>query len=103
MTEGPKLPKEMVEQLKNMNQDLLKAQEELANETVIGSAGGDAVRITLTGDQRCTEVLIDPELLKEGGQEMLQDLFFAAINSALQASRDLASDRLGPISLGLNL
>ncbi len=57
--------------------------------------------MTVTGDQRCKSVEIDPELLKDADVEMLQDMFLAAVNNALEASRNLASERLGPLAGGL--
>lgn len=97
------LPKNMMEQIQKMQDQLIEAQQALSEETVEGSAGGGAVRVTITGDQRCTEVVIDPELLKSGDAEMVQDLVMTALNSALEASRALALNRLGPLSGGMNL
>jgi DNA-binding YbaB/EbfC family protein len=76
-------------------------QAKLAEETVTASAGGGAVEVTVTGDQRCLVVKIDPDLLKEGDVEMLQDLLLTAFNSALDKSREMAADRLGPLAGGL--
>jgi hypothetical protein len=76
-------------------------QAQLAEETVTASAGGGAVSVTVTGDQRCRAVTIDPELLKEGDVEILQDLILTAFNSALEKSRQMAADRLGPLASGL--
>ena len=69
---------------------------ELKGETVTGTAGGGAVQVIVTGDQKCTEVHISPELLKEEDPSLLQDLLVAAINNALEASRDLMEERLHP-------
>jgi DNA-binding protein YbaB len=55
----------------------------------------------VTGDQRLQSVQIDPELLKDADVEMLQDLILAGVNGALEASRNLAAERLGPLSGGL--
>lgn len=98
MANSQKLPKGMAEQLQALQAQLMAAQEELAAEEVTGTAGGGVVRITLTGDQRCTAVEITPELLKEDDAEMLQDLVQAALNQALEDSRGLAADRLTPLS-----
>jgi nucleoid-associated protein EbfC len=100
---GPKgsNPMGMMKQLQEMQEQLLAAQAQLAEETVDGTAGGGAVKITLTGDQRCTAVAIAPELLQDLDQEMLQDLVLTAMNNALEASRNLAQDRLGPLTSGL--
>ena len=65
------------------------------------TAGGGAIKVTMTGDQKCREVVIDPELLKDADAEMLQDLVLSAVNMALDQSRELANQRLGPLSGGL--
>jgi DNA-binding protein YbaB len=55
----------------------------------------------MTGDQRCRSVEIAGELLKEADPEMLQDLVLSAVNLALDQSRSLASEMLGPLAGGL--
>jgi hypothetical protein len=92
------LPENMLKQFQQMQSEMLKAQSELAKETVVGTAGGGTVRITLSGDQRCLGVEIDPGAIQDGGVEMLQDMVLAACNDALEKSRKLALDRLGPLS-----
>jgi len=106
MAKGFKAPKVnkpggMMGQLQKLQEQLQLAQDQLAEELVSFSAGGGAVKVTLTGDQRCHSVEIDPELLKDGDVEMVQDLLMAAINGALEASRNLAAERLGPLTGGL--
>ena len=100
---APKLLKQagMMGQLQKLQEQLEQAQAQLAEETVSGSAGGGAVKVTVTGDQRCKGIEIDPELLKDADVEMLQDLLLAAFNNAIDASRNLASERLGPLAGGL--
>jgi DNA-binding YbaB/EbfC family protein len=92
----------MMKQLQQMQEQLLAAQASLAEETVTGTAGGEAVKVTLTGDQRCTAIEIDPDLLEDPDIEMLQDLLLTATNNALESSRNLAQDRLGPLTSGLS-
>lgn len=94
-------PMGMMGQLQKLQEQMQIAQEQLANETVTATSGGGAVKIEVTGDQRCTSVVIDPAVLQDGDVEMLQDLILTALNSALDASRKLAMDRLGPLSSGL--
>ena len=91
----------MMQQIQKLQEQLAQAQEQLAQETVNYSAGGGAIKVVMTGDQRCQLVQIDPELLKDADIEMLQDLVLAAVNGALDASRALASERLGPLAGGL--
>jgi DNA-binding YbaB/EbfC family protein len=100
---GPKMKSQggMMGQLQKLQEQLMQAQEQLALETVEYSAGGGAVKVSVTGDQRCQAILIDPALLAEQDVEMLQDLILTAFNGALEASRELAAQRLGPLSSGL--
>ena len=93
-------PKGMMQQLQQLQKQLLDAQAKLAEETVTATAGGGAVSVTLTGDQRCTAIEIAPSLLEDADAEMLQDLILAALNSALDDSRNLAAERLGPLAGG---
>ena len=91
----------MMAQLKRLQEQMEAAQEQLALETVTSSAGGGAVKVTMTGDQHCTAVEIDPDLLKDADAEMLQDLVLSAVNLALDESRKLAADRMGPLAGGI--
>lgn len=91
----------MMNQLKRMQEQMAAAQEQLAQETVTESAGGGAVKVTATGDQKITAVVIDPDLVKDADVEMLQDLILTATNLALDKSRELAAERLGPLAGGL--
>lgn len=100
---GPKTnnPMGMMGQLQKLQEQLAEAQAKLADETVTASAGGGAVKVVVTGDQRIKAVEIDPELLKDADVEMLQDLILTALNNGLDKSRDLASEQLGPLASGL--
>lgn len=91
----------MVQQLQRLQKQMEEEQAKLAEETVTSTAGGGAIKVTMTGDQKCREVVIDPELLKDADAEMLQDLVLSAVNMALDQSRELAAKRLGPLSGGL--
>ena len=90
----------MMQQLQKLQREMVKAQEELANETVTGSAGGGVVKVVVTGDQQCESIEIDSALLEDADVEMLQDLVLAAVNNGLEQSRELAAERLGPLAGG---
>lgn len=94
-------PGGMMGQLQKMQEQLQLAQAKLADETVTYTAGGGVVKVVVTGDQRCVSIEIAPELLKENDVEMIQDLILTAFNGALDASRNLALERLGPLAGGL--
>jgi len=91
----------MMGQIKKMQEQLAAIQAQLAEETVTASVGGGALKVTMTGDQKCKGVVIDPEMLKDADAEMLQDMLVSAINLALDQSRDLQAERMGPLAGGL--
>ena len=92
----------MMNQIKRLQEQMEAAQAQLAVETTTASVGGGAVKITMTGDQHCKTVEIDPEMLKDADAEMLQDLILSAVNMALDQSRKLQEERMGPLSGGLS-
>ena len=95
---GGKAGGNMMSQIAKLQEQMEQAQAELAEKTVTESAGGGAVQVTMTGDQHCTAVLIDPELLADGDAELLQDMVLAATNKALDASRKLSEEQMAPFT-----
>jgi nucleoid-associated protein EbfC len=91
----------MMQQIQHLQEQLAEAQAKLADETVTATAGGGAIKVTMTGDQKCKSVEISADLLKDADAEMLQDLVLSVVNMALDQSRQLASERLGPLTGGL--
>ncbi len=91
----------MMQQVQKMQQEMQRAQEELARETVTASAGGGAVKATMTGGLELVNLEIDPEVLDPDDVEMLQDMVIAAVNESLNSAQELASKRLGGITGGL--
>ncbi len=91
----------MMAQLQRLQKQMEEAQAQLAEETVTATAGGGAIQVTMTGDQKCRAVVIDPALLEDADAEMLQDLVLSAVNLALDQSRELAAKKLGPLAGGL--
>lgn len=92
-----------VKQLQQMQQRLAKAQEELANETVETTAGGGAITVVITGDQRVRKITIAPEAVDPSDVAMLEDLIVAAVNEAIGKSQDLAAKRMGAVTGNLRL
>jgi DNA-binding YbaB/EbfC family protein len=91
----------MMAQVQKMQQDMQEAQEQLAKETVTASAGGGAVKATITGAMELVSIEIDPEVVDPEDVEMLQDMVLAAVNEAMTSSQEMASKRLGGITGGL--
>jgi nucleoid-associated protein EbfC len=91
----------MMQQLQRLQKQMEEAQAKLAEETVTATAGGGAIKVVMTGDQKCQSVEISPELLKDADPEMLQDLVLSAVNMALDQSRELQQKLMGPLAGGL--
>jgi len=94
-------PMKMLRQVQQMQDRMAKVQAELENETVEASAGGGAVRVVATGTQRVVSVVIDPGASAD--TEMLQDLVVAAVNEAMEASKQLAATKMQAVTSGLGL
>ena len=91
----------MMAQLQKLQAQMALAQEHLAEETITVTAGGGAIKITMTGDQKCKAIEIDPEFLKDADAEMLNDMVLTAVNLALDKSKELQEKTMGPLSAGL--
>jgi DNA-binding YbaB/EbfC family protein len=88
----------VMQQIQQLQEQMLKAQDALKNEKVQGSAGGGAVTVEVSGDQRVLAVMLDPGLLEDGDKDLIQDLVLAAVNQGLEESRKLAESKLGPLA-----
>jgi DNA-binding YbaB/EbfC family protein len=86
-----------------MQADMAKAQAELAEATVEGTAGGGAVVVVLTGTQDIKDVRIKKDAVDPDDVDTLQDLVRAAFSDALAKSRELAAQRLGSVTGGLKI
>jgi DNA-binding YbaB/EbfC family protein len=94
-------PMKMMQQVQKMQTRMAKVQAELENEQLEATAGGGAVKAVANGQQKLLSVTIDPELASD--VEMLQDLVVAAVNEALERSRELAANRMQEVTAGLGL
>lgn len=88
---------------KEMQAGMERAQAQLADETVEGTAGGGAVTVVMSGTQEAQSVRISPDAVDPTDVETLQDLVLAATRDALAKSKELASAKLGGITGGLKL
>lgn len=95
--------KNMMRQLQEMQEKMAVEQEALGDETVEVSVGGGAVKVVMTGHQKLRSVEIKPELLDPEEGEMLTDMLIAAVNEAVDMSQQMAQDRMGALTQGLNL
>ena len=90
--------RDMMARVQQMQERLLKAQQELNEQTVDGSAGGGAVSITVTGGLKVQSLKIAPEVVDPDDIEMLEDLVTAAVNEALQQVQALQMQQLGGLA-----
>ena len=94
-------PMKMLKQVQEMQAKMAKVQAELESEQIEAGAGGGAVKAVVTGAQKVVSVTIDPDLASD--PEMLQDLVVAALNEALDKSREVAAQRMQAVTAGLGL
>jgi nucleoid-associated protein EbfC len=88
----------MLQQVQQLQAQMAKAQEELANETVEASAGGGMVTVKVSGALEVTEIKIAPEAIDPEDPEMLADTVLAAVNEGLRSAQALAESKLGGVS-----
>jgi len=93
----------MMRQMQRLQEEMRKAQEALGEETITVTAGGGAITVVMTGQQMVQSISIASEVVDPDDVEMLEDLVTAAVNEALQTSQDLAAERMGALTGGLNI
>ena len=94
---------QLMKQAQKMQQDLLKAQEELAETEVVSTAGGGMVEVTMTCDKKLVSIKIKPHGVDPDDVEMLEDLLVAAVNEAISAAEKASEEKMGPLSGGMGL
>ena len=85
------------------NEQVMKEQEKLKEERIVGTAGGGMVAVTVTGHKEVVDVEIKEEAVDPDDIEMLQDLVLAATNEAMNKADELTQERLGKHTQGLNI
>jgi hypothetical protein len=100
---GGKGMKDLMKQAQKMQADMMKAQEELANQVQEGSAGGGMVMVQVNGKNEVLGVKIDPEVVDPDDVEMLEDLIMAAINEAMDKVSKASQDEMSKLTGGINI
>ena len=90
----------MLKQVAEMQQQMAKAQEELASQTVEATAGGGLVTVKATGALEIVEITIDPKAIDPDDPELLADMIQAAANEAIRSAQALMEQRLGGLAGG---
>jgi DNA-binding YbaB/EbfC family protein len=91
----------LMRQAQQMQVQMAKAQEELADEVVEASAGGGLVTVKATGAGEIREIRIDPKAMDPDDPELLEDTVLAAVNEALRSAQSLAQSKMGGMMGGL--
>ena len=93
----------LLKQAQAMQAQMAKVQELAASKTVTGTAGGGSVTVTANGAMELVAVVIDPEVIKSGETDMVQDLILAATNDALRKAREMMANEMKSLTGGLNI
>jgi nucleoid-associated protein EbfC len=93
----------LLKQAQDMQARMAKIQEELANKTVDGSAGGGMVQVTVNGQFNVTAVKIEASVINAAEKDMLEVLVLAAVNDGVRKARDLVSSEMSKITGGLKI
>jgi DNA-binding YbaB/EbfC family protein len=100
---GGMSPANLQQQVAQLQEQMLEAQEALKDEKVTATSGGGMVTVVANGQQEILSITIDPEVVDPEDVEILQDMVLAAVNEALERSRELATERMGALTGGLNI
>jgi DNA-binding YbaB/EbfC family protein len=93
----------MLKQLQSLQEDMLKAQDEVAAMSVTATAGGGAVSAVVTGERRVQSLTIEPEVVDLEDIEMLQDLIIAAVNEGMEQIDRASTERMAAFTSGLGI
>ena len=93
----------MMKQAQQLQAKMMKMQEELAERTVEGTAGGGMIKAVANGKQQIVSITIEEEVVDPEDVEMLQDLVLAAVNDALNRSQEMVSGEMSKLTGGMNI
>jgi DNA-binding YbaB/EbfC family protein len=93
----------MMKQMQKMQRDMAKAQEELKDKVIEGTAGGGMVTVKANGHKEIVDIVIKEEVVDPEDIDMLQDLVLAATNDALKKVDEMVSQDMGKFTKGLNI
>jgi DNA-binding YbaB/EbfC family protein len=94
---------DIMRQAQAFQEKLMKLQEEAGRRTVEASSGGGMITVVANGRQEILAVKIDPEIIKSGDAEMLQDLIIAAVNEAIKKAQAMMAEEMKGVTGGLQI
>jgi DNA-binding YbaB/EbfC family protein len=95
--------RKMMRQAQELQKQMMKLQEELESATVEATSGGGVVKVVVSGKMNVESITIDPEAVSPDDVEMLQDLVIAAVNEGLDKAQEMAQQKMGALTGGLNI
>jgi len=93
----------MLKQAQKMQKQMAEMQEGLAEKTLEVSAGGGAIKVTVTGEKQIKDLVISPDVVDPDDVEMLQDLVISAVNEALRQMDETVNNQMSKITGGMNM
>jgi DNA-binding YbaB/EbfC family protein len=93
----------MIKQAKQVQEQIVKMQEELKEREIETSAGGGAITVRVNGKQELIAIKISPEVVDPDDIEMLEDLVMAAVNEGIRQSQEMVSTEMAKITGGFNI
>jgi len=93
----------MMKQAADMQKNMQKMQEEMAEKTVEFSAGGGAVTVIARGDISVQSIKIDPKVVDPEDVEMLEDIVLAGVDGALKMAQEMVNEEMAKLTKGLNI
>jgi DNA-binding YbaB/EbfC family protein len=93
----------IVKQAQQMQQKMLKMQEELAQKTIEASVGGGMVTVTVNGQHEVLRIKIDPQAVDPNDVEMLEDLILAGVNEAMRKAQEMIKEEMSKLTGGMRI
>ncbi|MGE3538189.1 MAG: YbaB/EbfC family nucleoid-associated protein [Candidatus Tectimicrobiota bacterium] len=93
----------LMKQAQQMQQKMLKLQEEIAKKTLEASVGGGMVSVTVNGKNEILRIKIEPQVVDPNDVEMLEDLIVAGVNEAIRKAQDMVNEEMGKLTGGMKI
>jgi len=93
----------LMKQAQQMQQKMMKLQEEIAKKTLDASVGGGMVTVTVNGKSEVLRIKIEPQVVDPNDVEMLEDLIVAGVNEALRKAQEMMAEEMSKLTVGLKI
>jgi DNA-binding YbaB/EbfC family protein len=93
----------LMKQAQQMQQKMMKLQEEIAQKTLDASVGGGMVTVTVNGKSEVLRIKIEPQVVDPNDVEMLEDLIVAGVNEALRKAQEMMAEEMSKLTGGLKI